>query len=191
MNKEAELSNALYDVIKKVTRSSVVVDATVISVDETKFTCDVTVTNGENEEPTTHFDVPLRVLISSQASVVEIPKLSTKCLICFRDSNINRPQILSIHEALKILVICDDIKVSSNSVVFNNGSLGGMVKVNDLVARLNTIESDINILKAAFSAWTVVPSDGGAALKAVTAAWYGQQLQPTQASQLENSKIKQ
>jgi hypothetical protein len=170
--------------VKKVTRASVVVDATVISVDETKFTCDVTINNSEGETPVTFFDVPLRVLIGSQASVIEIPKLSSKCLICFRDGNINRPQILSIHEALKILVICDQI-------VFNNGTLGGLVKVNDLVNDLNSIKQDINTLKTAFSSWVVAPNDGGAALKAAATAWYSQQLQPTQPGDLENEKIKQ
>lgn len=181
-DQEAELSSALQRMVKTVTRGSVVVDGVVISVDESKFTCDVEV--GDSVSASTYFDVPLRVLISNQASVVEIPEANTPCVLCFRDSNIGRPQILMIHKALKILVICDQI-------IFNNGTLGGMVKVNDLVTKLNTIEADINTLKAAFSAWAVVPGDGGAALKAVAGAWFGQQLQPTQVSQLANQKIKQ
>jgi hypothetical protein len=182
MDKEAELSSALYNAIKKVNRASVVVEATVISVDESAFTCDVSV--GDSVSSSTYYDVPLRVLVSQQASVVEIPEINTKCVICFRDSNIGRPQILMIHKALKILVLCDQI-------IFNNGTLGGMVKVNDLVTRLNTIEQDINTLKAAFSSWTVTPNDGGAALKSAAGAWYGQPLVPTQVSQIENLKIKQ
>lgn len=184
MDKEAQLATAMYDAIKQVTRGGCVVEAVVVSVDETAFTCDVTVNNSQGELPTTYFDVPLRVLTGSQASVVEIPELNTQCIICFRDSNIGRPQILMIHKALKILVICDQ-------VVFNNGTLGGMVKLNDLVAKLNTLESDINTLKAAFSSWVVVPNDGGAALKTAATSWYSQQLQPTKAVDLENPKIKQ
>jgi hypothetical protein len=181
-DQEAELSTALQRMVKTVTRGSVVVDGTIISVDESAFTCDVKV--GDSVSSSTYYDVPLRVLISNQASVIEIPEIDTQCVICFRDSNIGRPQILMIHKALKILVICDQI-------VFNNGTLGGLVKVNDLVAKMNAIESDINILKTAFSAWVVVPSDGGAALKTATAAWYGQQLQPTVPADLEKQKIKQ
>lgn len=183
-NKESELSTALYDVIKRVTRGAAVVEGVIASVDEAAFTCDVSIRNSESETPTTFFDVPLRVLVSNQASVIEIPEINTQCVICFRDSNIGRPQILMIHKALKILVICDQ-------VTFNGGTLGGMVKVNDLVTRLNTIEQDINVLKTAFSAWVVVPTDGGAALKTAATAWYSQQLQPTQVNQLENIKIKQ
>jgi hypothetical protein len=183
MDKESQLSNAIYEVIKKVTRGSIVLDATVIAVDETAFTCDVRDVTDEHN-PTDYFDVPLRVLISQQASIIEIPKIDTKCLICFRDGNINRPQILSIHEALKILVICDNI-------VFNNGTLGGMVKLNDLVNDLNSIKQDINNLKTAFSSWVVVPNDGGQALKTAAASWYGQSLTPTQPADLANDKIKQ
>lgn len=181
-DQEAELSSALQRMVKTITRGSVIVDGKIISVDETAFTCDVEV--GDSVSSSIFYDVPLRVLVSNQASVVEIPETGTNCVICFRDSNIGRPQILMIHKALKLLVKCDNI-------VFNDGTLGGMVKVNDLVTRLNTIENDINTLKSAFSSWTVVPNDGGGALKSAATAWYGQTLSPTQVSQLENPKIKQ
>jgi hypothetical protein len=184
MDREAELSEAFYNVIKRVNRGGVVVEAVVLSVDETKFTCDVTVKDSANQTPTTHFDVPLRVLVSNQASVVEIPEIGTECIICFRDSNIGRPQILMVHKALKILVLCDQ-------VVFNNGTLGGMIILDDAVNRWNKIEQDINNLKAVFSSWTPVPNDGGAALKTAAASWYGQQLTITQPSDVENPKIKQ
>ena len=68
---------------------------------------------------------------------------------------------------------------------------GGLVKLNDLVSKLNVIENDINTLKTAFSTWVTVPSDGGAALKAITTTWFGSSITPTVASDLENDKIKQ
>ena len=46
----------------------------------------------------------------------------------------------------------------------NGGSLGGLVKVEDITTRLNLIEKDINKLKQAFTSWSPVPQDGGAAL---------------------------
>jgi hypothetical protein len=190
MSKESQLADDLFLAIKRVTRGAVVVEGTIVSVDESAFTCDVSINVG-NDTPETHFDVPLRVLVNNQASVVEIPEINSECLLCFRDSNIGRPQILTVQKALKILVLCNDIQISSDKVVFNNGTLGGMVKLNDLVSKLNTLESDINTLKAAFSAWVVAPGDGGAALKTATGAWYGHQLQPTQPADLENPKIKQ
>jgi hypothetical protein len=181
-DREIQLSSAMQAAIKTVLRGSLVIDGVIESVDEEAFTCDVKV--GDSTGSTTYFDVPLRVLISAQASVIEIPKIGTNCIICFRDGNLGRPQILIIHEALKILVNCDNI-------VFNGGQLGGMVKVQDLVSKLNTIEQDLNTLKNVFANWSPVPNDGGAALKTAAGTWYGQQLTPTQEQDIENPKIVQ
>ena len=79
----------------------------------------------------------------------------------------------------------------TDDIQFNDGTLAGLVTVNELVSQLNTIENDINTLKQAFTAWVPVPQDGGAALKGGTAAWSGQTLTPTQASDIENEKILQ
>lgn len=181
-DKTSELSDAMVRAIKAATRGHIIVDGIILTVDETAFTSSVQI--GDSTDVAIQYDVPLRVLVSQQASVIEIPKVGTKCIICFRDGNSGRPQILSIHEALKILVNCDNI-------IFNNGSLGGLVKVEDLVTRLNNIEQDINSLKNAFTSWTPVPNDGGAALKGAASTWSGQQLTPTEKSDIENTKIKQ
>ena len=66
---------------------------------------------------------------------------------------------------------------------------GGLVKVSDLVSKMNTIENDINTLKTIFSTWIPVPSDGGAALKLAAATWYASQLTPTQVNDLENKTV--
>jgi hypothetical protein len=181
-DKEGELSDALLRAFMGATRSHIVIDGIVESVDETKFTCSVKV--GDTINPATYYNVPLRVLISKQASIVEIPKEGTEVIICFRGGNLARPQILAIHEALKILVNCD-------SILFNDGTLGGLVKVDDLLTKLNTIEKDINMLKNVFSVWSPVPNDGGTALKAAAGTWFGQQLTPTIKQDIENPKIKQ
>jgi hypothetical protein len=177
-----DLANILVQAIQSVTRGHIVIDGTIEDVDETKFT--TSVTTGDSSAPCTFYNVPLRVLVSEQASVIEIPKVGSKCIICFRDGNTGRPQLLACHEVLKILVNCE-------SIVFNNGQLGGLVKVDDLVNRLNKIEQDVNNLKNVFSSWVTSPGDGGAALKTAAATWYGQQLTPTHKSDLENEKIKQ
>lgn len=75
-------------------------------------------------------------------------------------------------------------------VYLRGDSEGGLVKVNDLVTKLNNIENDLNTLKSLFTSWVVVPSDGGAALKAITATWAGQTLTVTNVNDLENEKVK-
>lgn len=80
--------------------------------------------------------------------------------------------------------------LDKNAVAFNGGDLGGLVKVEALTKRLNTIENDINSLKNVFSSWVVAPQDGGAALKAAAAPWSGSQLTPTKRDDYENKKVK-
>lgn len=60
-----------------------------------------------------------------------------------------------------------------------------------VTSQLNKIESDLNNLKTAFASWVVAPSDGGAALKALTATWSGSSLTETTDSNIENEKFKQ
>ncbi|MBP1637449.1 MAG: hypothetical protein H6Q18_238 [Bacteroidetes bacterium] len=76
------------------------------------------------------------------------------------------------------------------SVVFDGGENEGLVKVKELTSKINVLENDINNLKTAFSTWVTVPSDGGAALKAITTTWAGSQLQITNKADIQNKKIK-
>lgn len=71
------------------------------------------------------------------------------------------------------------------------GQLGGLVKVEELVKKLNAVEKDLNSLKQVFQGWVPVSQDGGAALKAAAATWAGRRLTETQKSDIENEKVKQ
>lgn len=82
-------------------------------------------------------------------------------------------------------------ELTKDGVVFNGGSLGGLIKVEELTSRINNIEEDINLLKDVFSGWVSVPQDGGAALKAASEAWSGNKLTLTTRSDYENEKVKQ
>ena len=75
------------------------------------------------------------------------------------------------------------------SVQYFDGSLGGFVKVEQLTEKLNNLESEINQLKNLFAQWTVAPSDGGAALKAITASWSSDTITETNRSEIENKKL--
>ncbi|CCZ13764.1 putative uncharacterized protein [Prevotella sp. CAG:487] len=82
-------------------------------------------------------------------------------------------------------------ELTADGIVLNGGSLGGLVKVEELTGRLNTIENDINSLKSVFTGWVPAPQDGGAALKSSVASWAGQRLTPTKRGDYENEKVKQ
>lgn len=176
-----ELSEALEKAIKAVTRQLQVVDGTVISVDTTAFTCDVKV--GDSFGSTTYFDVTLRVLQGSQASFIEIPKIGTACTIYFMDGNLGRPKMCMVHETDQLLVNC-------SQVIFNNGSLGGMVKVEDTVTRLNKIENLVNQFFVLFNSHThnvtAVGSPTGPVIQQQSNT-----LTPTVRADIENTVIKQ
>ena len=75
------------------------------------------------------------------------------------------------------------------SIKFMDGSFGGLIKVEDLVSKLNNLENDVNNLKQLITSWVVVPNDGGAALKSVLASWSGQSISITNSGDLENENI--
>jgi hypothetical protein len=74
-------------------------------------------------------------------------------------------------------------------IKFNDGAFGGLIKIGELIKKINTVENDLNTLKKVFDSWIVAPSDGGAALKTISAAWTGQSITKTVISDLENTKI--
>lgn len=77
------------------------------------------------------------------------------------------------------------------NIIINGGKLGGMVKVNDLVKKMNDIEQALNQLKQLITSWTPAPGDGGGALKLLISTWASQSLTPTQVKDLENPSVKQ
>ena len=81
--------------------------------------------------------------------------------------------------------------LSHDRIQMNGGTLGGLVKLTDLVGRLNLIENDLNAIKNAFASWVVAPNDGGGALKAIAAAWAGNAITPTVNGDIENTAVKQ
>lgn len=84
------------------------------------------------------------------------------------------------------MVISDD----DDEIKLNDGSLGGLVVISDLVNKLNTLENDLNTLKNVFSGWTPVSQDGGAALKTAASTWAGSSLTETSEADIENERVK-
>lgn len=177
MSDENELGDALIRFVKNHGRGFIVTDAVVDSVDESKFVANVKL--GES----VFHEVPLRVLESDRASVIEIPEVNTPCIICFRDGNIQRPQMLWVHKVSKLLINC-------GNVIFNDGQLGGLVKVKDLTTKLNNLENKVNDFISTFNSHT----HNVTAVGAPTGPSVPQgpnPLQPTQQAEIENLKIKQ
>lgn len=179
MENEFELGVALERLIRVSTRGKTMVDGLIQDVDESDFTCTVSVAG------TVFSGVPLKVLVGSKASIIEIPTAGTACLVGFRDGDQQRPQIMQVNEVDKYYINPD------NFTQFGDGSNGGMMLLMPSLAAFNALQNDVNLLKANFRGWIPVPNDGGAALKAATSGWAGNQLQVTQRSDIENTQITQ
>lgn len=76
------------------------------------------------------------------------------------------------------------------SIVINGGKLGGLINIEQLTDKLNTIEDDINSLKNVMSSWTPVAQDGGASLKTSISTWSGQALTKSQRGDYEDETVK-
>ena len=184
MSKTAkDLANA----IKALTASSSCELATVVSVDKTNNTCEVSLDGDELGQ------VRLQSITETGLKGCRLyPAVGSKVVIEELNSGGDWMVILmSEIEEVMYEVNNMSMKISDSGILFNGGSLGGMVKLAGAVDRWNKIEQDLNSLKTVFTSWITVPNDGGAALKAAAATWAGKQLAATANSDVENTKIKQ
>lgn len=76
-----------------------------------------------------------------------------------------------------------------SKIVFNGGNRG-LVKVEELTARINELEKLFKQLQTDLSSWNAVPNDGGSALKALLQGGFLSQTVPaSKRSEFENEKI--
>ncbi len=83
------------------------------------------------------------------------------------------------------------LQINCTQIIFNGGSLNGLVTRDGTKGQLNKLENDVNALKNVFTSWVAVPNDGGAALKVAASAWAGTALVNTVDNDIENTAIKQ
>lgn len=162
-----------------------VVVCIVESVNEAQRTCTVRSINTKSE--LSFSDVQLMAGVND--GFLLVPAIDSQVVVTY--STITQPFVSMFSELSKVIAIVGDnsIEVNSDNIFLSGDDFGGLVKVAELVDKLNNLENDINNLKAAFTSWVVAPNDGGAALKAAAATWYGSQLTPTIQNDLENETI--
>ncbi len=152
----------------------------VLSVNEQAMTVDLSVPGRADR-----LDVRLRSVIDGQETGILIyPKIGSYVLVGLID---NRPEssfVVAYSEVEKIRVLGLDL------MELNGDNLGGLVISQEVADDLNEIKQDINQLKQIISAWTPVPSDGGAAFKTAATTWAASMLVDTLKTDLENQKVK-
>lgn len=162
------------------------IPAKVTAVDESKGVCDVEPLDGTAEI----FDVLINAEQTDDAGIVAVPAVDSVVYVTFVSKDVAFISLSSVIDKVFIKINNISLEIDKDAAVFNGGNNDGIVKIGDLIGKLNTIENDLNSLKAAFSSWVVVPADGGAALKTIAASWYGQTITPTLQTELEDTKVK-
>jgi hypothetical protein len=165
--------------------------AEVLDVDTTAFTCTVKPVDGGAKLE----NVRLKASIDNNANaIVLLPKKKSKVICSILDNNENIAIVVGVDEIQGWkMKMGDGFKCEldqNGNLVYNDGVNKGLAKVDAIANKLNTLEQDLNSIKTVFAGWTPTPNDGGAALKAASAAWSAQQFQQTAGEDLHNPKIK-
>ncbi|RYD57292.1 MAG: hypothetical protein EOP56_08255 [Sphingobacteriales bacterium] len=175
---------------------------TVTAVDEETYTCACRLETGGGVA------MPgIKLMPNPDDGVVGFPAIDSQVLIIMQSPG--DPYVIMTTEPDKLDGIANKeiylhvdkstVQLTPDKIVLNDGSYGGLVKVEALVERLNKIEEDINKLKKAFKDWTVKPQDGGAALRekvagiaagaAIPGSWAADTLVTTTVGQVENLNV--
>lgn len=181
-----QVRESLERIIKDLLPIPAALQGTVLSVESDKATCKVQLINSELELE----GVRLRSINDgSNKGLVLLPKTGSKVLIGFVNNNIEEAFVSRFSEASELLIDVDRVK-------FNNGEFGGLVKIQELIDRLNNIEKDLNNLKSIFLGWTPSSGDGGMALKTSLAlvpdlanSYASKTLTLTRVNDIENENI--
>ena len=145
-SEEKQAQDALLRFGRSMVRASILFEGTIVSVDETNYSCVVAVT-GNNGEVTNYTNVPLKVVLGYAASYIEIPSVGSDCLLQFRDNNIQRTQLFQVDQCDKIAIQiagASTLIVDANTWTFNGGNNGGLINIADIVTKLNNLENGLN-----------------------------------------------
>jgi len=174
---------------------------TVVSVDETARTCEV-----EPVEGATLYDVRLQSIPSQSGGFLIVPNINSKVVVSYLNSQTAFINLYSSIDRIEVngdetvegdLTVNGDFTMDGDGVVttdsfqFNGGKKGGLIILSNLVSRLNDLEALFTQLQTDLTSWVPVPTDGGAALKALLGAGFLLESIPDSAdADFENTKIK-
>ncbi len=147
---------------------------TAIDEDERTCTCDPI-----DDPDATIFNVKFQTVINSTMGIFIKPKLNTHVMVTFINQNAGFISLVS--QIDEILINCD-------SVVFNDGKNGGLINIQSLITQVDKNTAVIEQIQSVFRNWIPVVSDGGAALKALSANFIS--LLRADLSDIEDTKIK-
>lgn len=179
----------IYEIIKKIVgeQLSVIKLCVVDSVDKDRRTVDCT----PLDETAPILDCNLQANQIGDNGLVLFPKVGSFVVVGLKDGFDTGVVLLTDElESLEAKFNEQTLKMTEEGIILNGGAFGGLIKIEELTKKINTLEDDLNKLKQVFSAWAPVSNDGGGALKGAISSWAGQQIVKTQKSDYENEKVK-
>jgi hypothetical protein len=162
--------------------------ATVDSVDESTRTCIVTTVSSQGSITIEN----VQLMASVDDGFLLIPVIGSTVLVSY--STYNQPFVTMFSELAKVAMVVGDtlLTMTSDLLQFNDGALGGLVKVVDLVSRMNLIENKVNDLIGKYNGHThLLTLSSGTGTAATTTSQETGTLTPTGRADIENDKIKQ
>lgn len=116
--------------------------ATVEAVDLTALTCDCTAIGG-----TAAVDlVGVRLMAEVDDGLVQVPAIGSTVLVMYSKRETPYIAMYSELQGFTLHIGNSAVEVDSDLIKLNGGNFGGLVKVSDLVSRLNAIENAFNAL---------------------------------------------
>jgi hypothetical protein len=180
------------------------VAAEVISVDEAARTCNVEVITGIGQTEIEN----VQLMASIDDGLLLIPAIGSTIIVSY--SAFNQPFVSLFSELSKVLLVAGEnnasIQIDESGVLleiaetkllisdgltkFNEGDLGGLVKVIDLTNKLNALENKVNSIISAFNSHThILTLSTGTGTAAPTSSPVSGTLTPTNRADIENDKI--
>lgn len=186
MSKEAEnIRQALKNFVKNREKQTLIIGK-VIKIDKTNNSIDVEI-DGE----LVAYNVKLTASEDSNISIIIYPKINSYVIIGIIENNFSNAALIKYSDIESIAVFSDAITLASNSVVYNGGNNGGLIKIAELINSLNKIERDLTLLKANISSISTQTTPlTGTTLAAALSVYLQNIIPETLRPSLENIKIK-
>lgn len=119
-------------------------------------------------------DIRLRADVSNLDGLVVFPAIDSHVLLAPIDNNNTVYFVVGTTEITEtiinvldtsISIVGNQISINSSNIILNNGQIGGLVKLPELVEALNNINQFLSIFRQAIKVAVPVAGDGGAAIK--------------------------
>lgn len=163
------------------------IQCTVDSVDLSARTCNCTAVGGQAVNEIND----VRLMADVDDGFLIVPSIGSTVFVTY--SKRNDPIISLFSSVDQVIIITGStlLSVKDGSVTFNDGSFGGLIKIDELTKKLNNLESLVNDLATKYNQHThILTLSSGTGTAAPTTTQEPKTLTATQKKDLENALVK-